>query len=395
MASVVARRVRAVVVRLAADSLTVCPARSMLLLGLSRYSVCRVASLVEHCDTCIAWLPCVLGLRYAVVLAGVFWWVFPELCLGGSGGVRSGEGPSQDRPLSFLAEVLPRSALCSFDVCGSTVCSCLSVSVLCRLESWCIVLYLGWLLVLVIAPCVVPCALIMSFVALSVVRLALIVACVQVFPLALGANVFSCVVGMLVPALNSVCVWRVCYQLFVGSVVVRGVGEYAASPSFAPGSPSAAALALTWIASSASYLNILIARAPSACTTPLSAQAVQLAASIAAHGIHHICFQLSTASVGFSSRLGSKPAKCTSRCARDVQHRQPLGPGPASTPARTHGHWLLPSSHAAHASFRSIASSHHRLPELYSRHLSQLQQLQLPDPPCPTPHAAALLQHTS
>ncbi|MQM10809.1 hypothetical protein Taro_043708 [Colocasia esculenta] len=49
------------------------------------------------------------GLRYAVVLASAFWWVFPELCLGGSGG-----GPSKDRPLLFLAEVLPRSVLCSF-----------------------------------------------------------------------------------------------------------------------------------------------------------------------------------------------------------------------------------------------------------------------------------------
>ncbi|MQL99605.1 hypothetical protein Taro_032333 [Colocasia esculenta] len=46
------------------------------------------------------------GLRYAVDLAGEFWRVFPELCLGGSGG-----GSSQDRPLSLLAEVLPRSAL--------------------------------------------------------------------------------------------------------------------------------------------------------------------------------------------------------------------------------------------------------------------------------------------
>ncbi|MQM20452.1 hypothetical protein Taro_053473 [Colocasia esculenta] len=126
---------------------------------------------------CIAWLPCVLvrfprtvfccpgesfsqdyfvlvsaisvlpqGLRYAasVGLAGAFWRVFPERCLCGSGGgsprtdlccfcssaccsvlsdglcslvvgvVHSGEGSSQDRPLSLLAEVLPRSALCSF-----------------------------------------------------------------------------------------------------------------------------------------------------------------------------------------------------------------------------------------------------------------------------------------
>ncbi|MQL70210.1 hypothetical protein Taro_002533 [Colocasia esculenta] len=44
------------------------------------------------------------------------------------------------------------------------MCSCSSLSILCRLEPWCIVLYLGWLLVLVIAPCVVPCALIVSFV---------------------------------------------------------------------------------------------------------------------------------------------------------------------------------------------------------------------------------------
>ncbi|MQL90535.1 hypothetical protein Taro_023134 [Colocasia esculenta] len=124
---------------------------------------------------CIAWLPCVLvrfprtvcccsgegfsedcsvlvyavmvlpqGLRYAVVLTGAFWWIFPEWRLGGSGGgspktglrcfysstccsvlsdgpcclivwvVRSGEGSSQDRPLSLLVEVLPRTALCSF-----------------------------------------------------------------------------------------------------------------------------------------------------------------------------------------------------------------------------------------------------------------------------------------
>ncbi|MQM13331.1 hypothetical protein Taro_046257, partial [Colocasia esculenta] len=58
---------------------------------------------------CITWLPCVLGLRCAIGLASAFWKVFPERCLG-----RSGGGSSQDRPLSFLAEVLPRSALCSF-----------------------------------------------------------------------------------------------------------------------------------------------------------------------------------------------------------------------------------------------------------------------------------------
>ncbi|MQM22532.1 hypothetical protein Taro_055585 [Colocasia esculenta] len=70
-------------------------------------SMCRVASLVERCDTCLwllsAWCWLVVssgevgvhrlvarcsgeGLRYAVVLAGAFWRVFPEWCLGGSGG---------------------------------------------------------------------------------------------------------------------------------------------------------------------------------------------------------------------------------------------------------------------------------------------------------------------
>ncbi|MQM04599.1 hypothetical protein Taro_037403 [Colocasia esculenta] len=58
---------------------------------------------------CHAVLP--QGLRYAasVGLAGAFWRVFPERCLGGSGG-----GTSQDRSLSLLVKVLPRSALCSF-----------------------------------------------------------------------------------------------------------------------------------------------------------------------------------------------------------------------------------------------------------------------------------------
>ncbi|MQM22700.1 hypothetical protein Taro_055755, partial [Colocasia esculenta] len=99
-----------------------CSAHSTSLLELSRCFVCRVALLVECCDTwllrCIAWLPCVLvrfprivgccpgkvrsqdcsghvsagccatsRLRYAaVVLAVAFWWVFPEWRLGGFGG---------------------------------------------------------------------------------------------------------------------------------------------------------------------------------------------------------------------------------------------------------------------------------------------------------------------
>ncbi|MQL99532.1 hypothetical protein Taro_032258, partial [Colocasia esculenta] len=86
-------------------------------------------------------------LRYAVVLDGAFWRVFLQRCLGGSGGgsprtclhcfcllqcslywsvligrwvAHSGEGSSQDRPLSLLAKVLPRSVLCSF---RATICA--------------------------------------------------------------------------------------------------------------------------------------------------------------------------------------------------------------------------------------------------------------------------------
>ncbi|MQL77546.1 hypothetical protein Taro_009949, partial [Colocasia esculenta] len=104
VASVVARCVRAVVAWVAVDSLAGVFPVWRTIVGKSRCSMCRVASLVERCDTClwlfvslvlascelwlrcIAWLPCVLGLRHAVVLVGVFWQVFPELCLGGSGG---------------------------------------------------------------------------------------------------------------------------------------------------------------------------------------------------------------------------------------------------------------------------------------------------------------------
>ncbi|MQM22437.1 hypothetical protein Taro_055489 [Colocasia esculenta] len=66
-----------------------CSAWSSLLLGLSRCSMCRVALLVECCDTCL-WL-----------LSAWCWLVVSS-------------GSSQDRPLSLLVEVLPRSALCSF-----------------------------------------------------------------------------------------------------------------------------------------------------------------------------------------------------------------------------------------------------------------------------------------
>ncbi|MQL97334.1 hypothetical protein Taro_030025 [Colocasia esculenta] len=81
-----------------------------------------------------------------------------------------GPGKSDEHPLYEELTAGADVACCAlsglrFLVCGfRTVCSCSSVSVLCRLEPWCIVLYLGWLMVLVIALCVVPCVLIVSFV---------------------------------------------------------------------------------------------------------------------------------------------------------------------------------------------------------------------------------------
>ncbi|MQL73222.1 hypothetical protein Taro_005551 [Colocasia esculenta] len=111
-----------------------------------RRSVCHVASLVEHCDTCL-WLLSALywlvvssgevlseffsvgsggreGLRYVVDLAGAFWRIFPELCLGGSGGGS------------------PRIDLRCF--CSSACCSVL-FEVLCRLVvGLCILFLLLW-----------------------------------------------------------------------------------------------------------------------------------------------------------------------------------------------------------------------------------------------------------
>ncbi|MQL76864.1 hypothetical protein Taro_009264 [Colocasia esculenta] len=226
--SVVARRVHAVAAQLALDSLTVASPGAVLLVvfrafecvcvakaeracvwcglhrcrvvvcgtggrclyfvgcpfvvGLSRCSVCRVASLVEHYDTClwllsawcwlvvssgevlpesfsvgsggseaevIAWLPCVLvrflktvcccpgegysenyfalvyvvvmlpqNLRCAVGLAGAFWRVFSERCLGGSG------------------RGSPRTCLRCF--CSSACCSVLSDGLCCLVVGLCI-----------------------------------------------------------------------------------------------------------------------------------------------------------------------------------------------------------------------------------------------------------------
>ncbi|MQM06282.1 hypothetical protein Taro_039103 [Colocasia esculenta] len=338
--SVVARCVYAAVVRLAVDSLTVVFLVWRTTAGKSRHALRHLSVVVVGLVLtgfavalpfglrCIAWLPCVLGLRCAVGFASAFWRVFPEWCLGGFGGgsprtglhyfcssayygspfVTFGGGSSQECSMfvsghrcvvpvvlsvpfgwtafcvsgrctgqtallfapkfsvvlvglcvsswcewfaSFLApDVLLQmvvacvsvALLCTdflawlarasvISVCASAcameafhlsvrfcwlgpawpvvpiqACGSLCValggslhrvfmlecSVLCRLEPWSIVLYLGWLPVLVIAPCVVPCHLIMSFVALSVVHQALVVAYVLVFPLALGASVFDC-----------------------------------------------------------------------------------------------------------------------------------------------------------------------------------------------------------
>ncbi|MQM12953.1 hypothetical protein Taro_045874 [Colocasia esculenta] len=145
---------------------------------LSRCFVCHVALPVGRCDTCLwlssAWRWLVgnsrevlleffsvdsggnedysalvsavavppQGLRCAasVGLAGAFWRVFLERCLGGSDG-----GSSQDRPLSLLAEVLLRSALCLF---RATVVLPLQFEVFCLVELRPGEVLPGWLLAL-------------------------------------------------------------------------------------------------------------------------------------------------------------------------------------------------------------------------------------------------------
>ncbi|MQM19723.1 hypothetical protein Taro_052733 [Colocasia esculenta] len=99
-----------------------CSAWSALLLGLSRYSVCRVASLVERCNTCL-WL--LSGWCWLVVSSGE---VLPESFSVGSGGSESFSqdcsvlvsavvvlpqglsGFSQNYALVVLVEVLPGPA---------------------------------------------------------------------------------------------------------------------------------------------------------------------------------------------------------------------------------------------------------------------------------------------
>ncbi|MQM20914.1 hypothetical protein Taro_053944, partial [Colocasia esculenta] len=118
VASVVAQCVRAVVPRSALDSLAMVFPIWRMITGKSRRAlrhllVVVVGLALAGCELwCIAWLPCVLGLRCAVGfgLAGAFWRVFPEQCLGGSGRVKV---LPRIALLLLLAEVLPRSALCS------------------------------------------------------------------------------------------------------------------------------------------------------------------------------------------------------------------------------------------------------------------------------------------
>ncbi|MQM19188.1 hypothetical protein Taro_052188, partial [Colocasia esculenta] len=108
-ASLIARCVHAVGAWLALDSLEV--------VFLVWRTLASQSSLVlTGCELwlrCIAWLPCVLVELVWLVRFGGF---FPEQCLGGSGGgsSRTGLRSSQDRPLSLLLEVLPKSASCLF-----------------------------------------------------------------------------------------------------------------------------------------------------------------------------------------------------------------------------------------------------------------------------------------
>ncbi|MQM01826.1 hypothetical protein Taro_034585 [Colocasia esculenta] len=118
VASVVARRVHVVAARLALDSLVVVFLVWRMLAGKSRRAlqhllVVVVSLALTGCELwlrCITWLPCVLSLRCAIGLAGAFWRVFPEQCLGGSGGgssqnhpfVASGGGSSQEYSVLVL-----------------------------------------------------------------------------------------------------------------------------------------------------------------------------------------------------------------------------------------------------------------------------------------------------
>ncbi|MQM01164.1 hypothetical protein Taro_033918 [Colocasia esculenta] len=97
--SVVAQRVRAVAARLALDSLAV-----VFLNCVVPVSGCCCAALEAEVH------------RLVALCSGEFCWLQYPLwsMLFGRWVVHSGEGSSQDLPLSLLVEVLPRSASCSF-----------------------------------------------------------------------------------------------------------------------------------------------------------------------------------------------------------------------------------------------------------------------------------------
>ncbi|MQL82872.1 hypothetical protein Taro_015347 [Colocasia esculenta] len=252
MASVVARRVLVMVVRLALDLLAV--------VSHVWRTVASKSRRVEHCDTCL-WL--LSAWCWLVVSSGE---VLLEFFSVGSGGSEFGVVLNgalvvlvEDYPLSLLAEVLPKSALCSFRatvvlplwleagagvaycalpglrsfVCGfwqvsgeesfllaRGVVSVAAAPVVGGVElsasgtlgagraSWLYHYRCG----VTALPCLGPSEVdVLS--STSAVVLAPVWLCVFL------------VVGMLVPALSPVCAWRVCCQLLAGSLVVRGVGE--------------------------------------------------------------------------------------------------------------------------------------------------------------------------
>ncbi|MQL68232.1 hypothetical protein Taro_000526, partial [Colocasia esculenta] len=173
--------------------------------------VCRVASLVEHYDTCmwllrcIAWLPYVLNGALVVLVE-----VLP--------------GPARIAPAVLLTAVFSLMAaivfplwfevyrsvgLRSSEVLLGRLLALLVEHRVLVLECFSLVSSGAWV------HCVVPwvalgagdstmCCVGCLSVALSVVRLALVIASVLVFPLTPGANVFGCA-------------WRVCCQLLVDS----------------------------------------------------------------------------------------------------------------------------------------------------------------------------------
>ncbi|MQM05217.1 hypothetical protein Taro_038026, partial [Colocasia esculenta] len=125
----------------------------------------------------------------------------------------------------------------------------------------------------------------------------------------------------------------------------------------APGSPSAAAPALTWIASSASHLNILIARAPSACTAPLPAQAVQLPRHKTQPSQHRHGLAATSAHIS-SSRLPSYFAREPHTSALNISSSTHYRQAPAAQQcwsSRPGRHLVIAASRSGRASACSIA----------------------------------------